>query len=172
MDEHRVTLARVAGVYGVRGWIRVVSFTRPEANILDYTNWWIAKGEGFESKLIEGRVHGRGLVAQISDQHGQPIADRNVAESLIGCEIQVHRSELPAIEPGEYYWADLIGLQVQSLQGAALGVVTEVFSNGAQDVLVMKDADVERMIPFVQDAIIKSVDMVQRRIIADWQPEF
>jgi 16S rRNA processing protein RimM len=172
MDGHRVTLGRVAGVYGVRGWIRVVSFTRPEGNILDYANWWIAKDEGFESRLIEGRVHGRGLVAQISDRQGHPVVDRNLAESLIGSEIQVLRSELPPIAPGQYYWTDLIGLEVQSQQGVPLGVVTEVISNGAQDVLVMRDADVERMIPFVQDALIKSVDLVQRRIVADWQPEF
>ncbi|MGH8507008.1 MAG: ribosome maturation factor RimM [Stenotrophobium sp.] len=84
----------------------------------------------------------------------------------------MQRSELPPIVPGQYYWTDLIGLEVQSQQGVPLGVVTEVISNGAQDVLVMKDADVERMIPFVQDALIKSVDLAQRRIVADWQPEF
>ncbi|MGH8460987.1 MAG: ribosome maturation factor RimM [Stenotrophobium sp.] len=172
MAEHRVTLGRVAGVYGVRGWVRIISFTRPASNILEYPLWWIAKGDGFNSKLIEGRVHGRGLVAQIGDAQGVPLTDRNFAESLIGSEIQVSRSELPPTAEGQFYLADLLGLRVQSEQGDVLGVVTEVTSNGAQDVLVMKDAEVERMIPFVQGPIIKSVDMGKRLIIADWLPEY
>ena len=172
MSERRVTLGRVAGAYGVKGWLKVISFTRPESNILDYPRWWIAKGEGFETKLLEGRVHGRGLVAQISGHDGLPVTDRNIAESLIGSEIQVQRGELPPLQAGEYYWHDLIGLKVESEQGAALGEVIEVTSNGAQDVLVVKDAETERLIPFVQGPIIKSVDKDRNLIVADWLPEY
>jgi 16S rRNA processing protein RimM len=172
MNVHRVTLGRVAGVYGVRGWIKIISATRPESNILDYPRWWILHGEGFESKLWEGRVHGRGLVAQISGRDGLPITDRHLAETLIGSQIQVARSELPPAGEGQYYWHDLVGLKVESEQGAALGEVTEVTSNGAQDVLVVKDADTERLIPFVHGHIIKSVDPEKRLIIADWLPEY
>lgn len=172
MSERRVTLGRVAGAYGVKGWLKVISFTRPEGNILDYPRWWIAKGEGFEAKLLEGRVHGRGLVAQISGTDGQPVTDRNIAEALIGSEIQVQRSELPPLQAGEYYWHDLIGLKVESEQGVALGEVTEVTSNGAQDVLVVNDAETERLIPFVRGHIIKSVDKDRNLIVADWLPEY
>ncbi|MGH8541116.1 MAG: ribosome maturation factor RimM [Stenotrophobium sp.] len=172
MSVSRVTLGRVAGVYGVRGWVKVISSTRPIGNILNYPRWWIAKGEGFEAKLLEGRVHGHGLVAQISGVDGEPITDRNIAESLIGAEIRVERSELPPAGKGQYYWTDLIGLRVESEQGDALGAVTEVTSNGAQDVLVVQDAETERMIPFVQGPIIKSVDLEKRLIVADWLPEY
>lgn len=172
MNTRRVTLGRVVGAYGVKGWVKVISSTRPERNILDYSRWWIAKGEGYEAKLLEGRVHGRGLVAQISGRDGLPITDRNISESLIGSEIQVERSALPPAGDGQYYWHDLIGLKVQSEQGDALGEVTEITSNGAQDILVVKDAETERLIPFVQDHIIKSVDIDQGLIVADWLPEY
>ncbi len=172
MNTRRVTLGRVVGAYGVKGWVKVISSTRPERNILDYSRWWIAKGEGYEAQLLEGRVHGRGLIAQISGRDGLPVTDRNVSESLIGSEIQVERSALPPAKDGEYYWHDLIGLKVQSEQGHALGEVTEVTSNGAQDILVVQDAETERLIPFVQDHIIKSVDIGQGLIVADWLPEY
>ena len=172
MNTRRVTLGRVAGAYGVKGWVKVISSTRPERNILDYSRWWIAKGEGYEAQLLEGRVHGRGLIAQISGREGLPITDRNVSESLIGSEIQVERSALPPTKEGEYYWHDLIGLRVESEQGHALGAVTEVTSNGAQDILVVQDAETERLIPFVEGPIIKSVDIGQGLIVADWLPEY
>jgi len=172
MNTRRVTLGRVVGAYGVKGWVKVISSTRPERNILDYSRWWIAKGEGYEAQLLEGRVHGRGLIAQISGRDGLPVTDRNVSESLIGSEIQVERSALPPAKDGEYYWHDLIGLKVESEQGHALGEVTEVTSNGAQDILVVQDAETERLIPFVQDHIIKSVDIGQGLIVADWLPEY
>ena len=175
MTTRRVTLGRVAGAYGVKGWLKVISFTRPERNILKYSQWWISRGEdaeGYEAQLLEGRVHGRGLVAQISGRDGLPVTDRSVSESLIGSEIQVERSALPPTREGEYYWHDLIGLKVQSEQGDALGEVTEVTSNGAQDILVVQDAETERLIPFVQGPIIKSVDLDQRVIVADWLPEY
>ena len=172
MSTHRVTLGRVAGVYGVKGWVKVVSFARPVENILDYRRWWITKGAGYEAKLLEGRIHGRGLIAHISGPDGHALADRNAAEALVGTEIQVSRDELPAPSKGQYYWTDLINLQVTSEQGDLLGIVIEVTSNGAQDVLVVKDGEQERMIPFVHGAIIKSVDLVERRIVADWLPEY
>lgn len=172
MNTRRVTLGRVAGAYGVKGWVKVISSTRPERNILDYSRWWIAKGEGYEAQLLEGRVHGRGLIAQISGKDGLPITDRNISESLIGSEIQVERSALPPTKEGEYYWHDLIGLKVESEQGHALGEVTEITSNGAQDILVVKDSETERLIPFVEGPIIKSVDIGQGLIVADWLPEY
>lgn len=172
MSTRRVTLGRVAGVYGIKGWVKVVSFSRPAENILDYRRWWIAKGEGFEARLLEGRVHGRGLIAQISGVDGQALLDRDAAERLVGAEIQVPRDQLPAPGKGQYYWTDLIDLQVCSEQGDVLGTVSEVTSNGAQDVLVVQDGEQERMIPFVHGAIIKSVDLAARRIVADWLPEY
>ena len=168
----RLTLGRVAGVFGVRGWIKIHSYTRPIDNLLDYSPWWIAGREGFEAKLIEGRVQGRGLVARITGPSGEPIDDRDVAASLIGADIEVDRARLPETPPGEYYWADLIGQVVRNMEGVELGVVEGLTDNGAQDVLVVKQEKVERLIPFVQGPIVKSVDLRERSIVVDWQPDY
>lgn len=172
MDVRRVTLGRVAGVYGVRGWIKIHSLTRPTENLLNYRRWWIAKGGGFEAKLLEGKVHGHGLIARISGADRQPITDRDVAASLLGAEIQVDRTALPMLPQGQHYWIDLIGLKVESEQGEPLGEVTDVTSNGVQDVLILRQGEIERLIPFVTGPIVKSVDMAARRIVCDWQPDY
>lgn len=169
----RVTLGRVAGVFGVRGWVKLISYTRPEDNLLDYTRWFVVhQGRETEMRLLEGRAQGRGIVAQIGDAKGVAIDDRDVAAALIGAEIQVARSELPEPEEGQYYWADLVGLQVKNEEGIDLGEVESLTSNGAQDVLVLKTGGAERLIPFVKGPIIKSVSLEQNLIVADWQPDF
>ena len=173
MSDTRVTLGRVAGVFGVKGWIRVHSYTRPPENILKYRHWWIASRVPFEAKLLGTQAQGGGsLVAQICDAAGQPIEDRDVAAALIGAELQVERAALPKLKPGELYWADLLGLAVENLDGVALGIVTDMTSNGAQDVLVIADGEIERLIPFVRDVIIKQVDVEARRLVCDWQPDW
>ncbi|WP_420468690.1 ribosome maturation factor RimM [Panacagrimonas sp.] len=168
----RLTLGRVAGVYGVKGWVKLHSFTRPIDNLLEYAPWWIARGSGFEANLVEGRLHAGGLIASISGPDGQTIADRDVAASLIGAEIQVERDRLPEPGEGEFYWFDLVGLAVRNLEGVALGTVAAVTSNGAQDVLVLRDGEVERLIPFVQGPIIQSVSLQDGAIVADWEPDY
>jgi 16S rRNA processing protein RimM len=168
----KVALGRIAGVFGVRGWVKLHSYTRPIENLLDYPRWWLTAAQPYEAKLIEGRVQGNGLVARISDAAGVPIDDRDVAASLIGAEIQVERSALPKAPPGSYYWDDLVGLAVVSNAGEPLGRVTSVTSNGAQDVLVLEDGEQERLIPFVVGPIIHSVDLQAGRIVADWAPDY
>lgn len=169
----RLVLGRIAGVYGVRGWVKLRSSTRPIENLLDYPRWWLVhQGREIETTLIEGRSHGGGLVAQIGDANGKPIDDRDVAASLIGAEIHVARDELPEPEEGQYYWFDLIGLVVVNEEGVDLGRVDCLTSNGAQDVLVIKQGEVERLIPFVKGPIIKSVSLDEQRIVADWQPDY
>lgn len=172
MTARRVTLGRVAGVHGVRGGIKVYSLTRPIENILKYPRWWITHGEGFEARVLEREVHARSLVAKITGPDGQPIDDRDVAASLMGAEIQVDRADLPKPRRGEYYWIDLIGLDVESTTGAALGRIADMTSNGAQDVMVVRDGEKERLIPFVKTHIVKKVDLDAGRIVCDWQPDY
>lgn len=174
MTARRVTLGRIAGVHGVKGWVKLHSLTRPIENLLRYRRWWIT-GAGrteYQAQVLAGQPQGRGLVAQISGVDGQPIEDRTLAASLIGAEIQVERAELPKLPKGRYYWIDLIGLKVENLDGVALGAVTDVTSNGPQDVLVLKDGEIERLIPFVAQHIVKDVDLEAGRIVCDWQREY
>lgn len=170
--SRRLTLGRVVGVYGVKGWVKIRSETRPIENLLDYSPFWLAKGAGFEAKWAEGKAHGDGLIARITGPDGQVIEDRDVAAGLIGSEIQVDRSQLPPAEDGQYYWFDLVGLEVQSVEGAKLGKVETLLSNGAQDVLVVQDGETERLIPFVHGHIIQSVNLDEGLIVADWQADW
>jgi 16S rRNA processing protein RimM len=168
----RVTLGRIAGVFGVRGWVKLQSYTRPIENLLDYPRWWLNTAQPYEARVIESRVQGNGLVARIGDAAGNPIDDRDVAAGLIGAEIQVERSALPKAPPGSYYWDDLVGLEVVSKAGEPLGRVASVMDNGAQDVLVLEHGEQERLIPFVVGPIVQSVDLEARRIVADWAPDY
>ncbi|MCC2657780.1 MAG: rimM [Panacagrimonas sp.] len=174
--SHRLTLGRVAGVYGVKGWVKLQSFTRPADNLLEYRDVWIVDGndatDGFEAKLTEGRIHGGTLVARLTGPDRQVIEDRDVAAAMIGREIQVDRSRLPKPDEGEFYWFDLVGLAVRNEEGVMLGKVESLTSNGAQDVLVVQDGETERLIPFVQGPIIRSVNLETNEIVADWQPDY
>lgn len=174
--KRRVTLGRVVGVFGVRGQVKVQSFTRPMKNLLRYKRWWLNTSEPYEALVTEGRPHGGTLVATLADAEGKPIEDRDVAARLIGIEVQVERSALPKPPKGSYYWADLIGLRVSSTSGAPLGVVTDLVDNGAQDVLILEEGQgegrVQRMIPFVKGPIIRSVDLEGGEIVAEWEPDY
>ena len=169
---HRVTLGRIAGVFGVRGWVKLQSYTRPAENLLNYSRWWLVTAQPYEARLIEGKAQVAGLVARISDANGLPIEDRDVAAALLGAEIQVERASLPKPPPGSYYWDDLIGLDVVSNADEPLGRVVSVMENGPQDVLVLEQGETERLIPFVVGPIIQSVDLEHRRIVADWAPDY
>ncbi|MFT4045931.1 MAG: ribosome maturation factor RimM [Solimonas sp.] len=177
MNARRVTLGRVSGVHGVKGWIKVYSYTRPAQNILRYRRWWLSHGDGFEATLLAGQAQGNGLVAQIGDAAGTAIEDRDVAAGLIGAEIQVERGEMPKLPDGQFYWADLLGLKVENTEGVALGTVTDVTSNGAQDVLVItagegEGEERERLIPFVSPQIVREVDLQAGRLVCEWQPDW
>lgn len=175
--ERLVTLGRVAGVFGIQGWIRVQSYTRPAANIGHYRRWWLAGKDGRQVDLLLAgfREHGNGVVAQLANADGRAIEDRDVAASWIGAEIRVRRADMPPPPEGQVYWVDLIGLQVHNVEGIHLGVVEDVSSNGAQDILVLRYAGVEgsqeRLIPFVRGPIVKTVDLEQG-LVVDWQPDY
>ena len=167
MQHERVILGKIAGVYGVRGWVKVFSETKPKENIFSYTPWQIKiDGQWQNVKVIEGKPHGKGLVA-----HLESYDDRDLARKLVGAEIAIDKAQLPAPAEGEYYWADLVGLKVITLDGQALGQVDQLFETGANDVLVVK-GDRERLIPFVQGQYIREVDMAAGVIRVDWDPEF
>lgn len=161
-DEH-IVLGRISGLYGVRGWVKVFSYTQPRDNILTYPTWYVNRKP---VQLAQGKVHGKGIIAQLAG-----IDDRDVAATFIQQEISVPRSDLARLSAGEYYWMDLIGMQVQTLQGDVLGTVDHLFETGANDVLVVK-GDRERLLPWVPDQVICEVDLVQRLIRVDWEPDF
>lgn len=156
-------VGRIIGLYGVRGWVRVFSETAPMENILGLSPWLVA---GQRREVLDGRRHGKGLVARLAG-----CEDRDQAAALVGAAIAIRRAQLPPPEPDEFYWADLEGLAVTTLGGVALGRVSRLFATGANDVLVVQ-GERERLVPFVWDQVIRAVDLEQGQILVDWDPDF
>ena len=163
--HRQIVVGRIAGVFGVRGWVRVRSFTDPPGNILRYGPWCVGDTIHKDYRVTDGSVHGRGVIA-----HLEGVDDRDVARALIGASIRVPRAQFDAPAPGEFYWSDLIGLQVMNLEGIVLGRVSELLETGANDVLVVQD-DRRRLVPFVP-AVVRSVDLATGLISVDWDPDF
>lgn len=163
--DRRVGVGRVAGLFGVRGWIKVYSYTRPREAILDYSPWLIERdGAWREFTVAEGQVHGKGLVARL-----EGCSERDAAAQLLGSEIAVALSQLPAAGPNEYYWAELEGLRVVNLDGRELGHVSHLFETGANDVIAVR-GERERLIP-IGPGIIRNVDRNAGVIQVDWDAE-
>lgn len=163
----RVSMGRVSGVYGVRGWLRVRSDCEPAEQLLDYSPWQLKTAGGWRSHALEdGRAHGSGLVAKLA-----AVDDRDAARTLVGADIAVERSQLPALAEDEYYWTDLIGLEVVTREGARLGRVIGLMQTGANDVLVVS-GDRERLVPFILGQVVREVDAAAGRIEVDWDPDF
>lgn len=160
-------MGRVSGVYGVRGWLKVRSDCEPPEQLLGYSPWQIETAAGWQSHALEsGRAHGAGLVVKLA-----AVDDRDAARALVGAEIAVRRSQLPALDDGEYYWNDLIGLTVVTRAGEPLGRVRGLMATGANDVLVV-DGDRERLVPFIEGRVVLAVDARAGRIEVDWDPDF
>ena len=161
-----ITLGKIVGVYGVKGWVKVYSETRPREQIFEYSPWTLEQdGSRSEINLLEGRVHGKGLIAQL-----EGIGDRNQAEKLTGAVISVPQKALPETDKDEYYWSQLTGLRVVNTEGVDLGKVTGLFETGANDVMVVK-GEKERLIPFTRFAVL-DVDLDSGKITVDWDADF
>jgi 16S rRNA processing protein RimM len=161
-----VVVGTVSGLHGLRGWVKVHSYTAPRENILTYSPWYLYLGgrwRAMESR--EGRLQGKGLVARIAGCH-----DRDEAAGLLGADIAVRRDQLPVADD-EYYWTDLEGLRVLTVEGVDLGVVDHLFETGANDVLVVRGAR-ERLIPYLPGPVVRSVDLRSRSMVVDWDPDF
>ncbi len=162
-----VVVGRIAGLFGVRGEVRVEAYTEPRELVLALSPWHLRDGEGWRPMKVEGgRPHGKGLVAKL-----EGLSDREEARMWLGRDIAVERHVLPPLPPGEYYWADLEGLEVVNLEGVPLGRVASALETPAHDVMVV-EGDRQRLIPFVRGAIVKEVDLDQGTIRVDWGADF
>ena len=166
-EDRRVVLGRISGLFGVRGWLKVFSGTDPREGIVGYSPWQLRINDEWRSIEVEaGKRHGKNVVVKLAG-----IDDRDAAAALLDAEIAITRVQLPQPASGEIYWADLEGLAVHTETGEALGTVDHLFETGANDVLVVK-GERERLIPFVRDQVVKTVDLERRVIVVDWDPEF
>lgn len=166
--DRLIQLGRIVGLFGVQGEIKLESDTVPRDAIFRYQPWELRMPNGRISQVngVRGRDTGRNVVARVPE-----VEDRDQAQALIGAEIWVPRSHMPASTPGSYYWVDLEGMAVQTLEGVPLGMVSHMLATGANDVMVI-EGERQRLVPFILDNYVQSVDLDARLIRVDWDPEF
>ena len=170
--DNETVLGKITSVYGVKGWVKIYSFTDPIDSVLEYRSWTLKKdGVSKVVKLSTGKKHGKGLVAWIEGCN-----DRELAQQFCGSFITVATDELPDLEDGEYYWHQLEGLSVRTIEGLSLGTVSHLIETWSNDVLVVKgdrgDAKKERLIPYLPGQVVSDIDLEERTITVDWDPEF
>lgn len=163
-----VVIAQLGRPYGIKGWVWLQVFTRPTENIKRYRDVTLRteRGETRPAQIEKLTVHPKGVTAKFAG-----VDDRTGVETLGKAELLVGRDALPPAGPDEYYWRDLVGCEVVHLSGQSLGEVKELMETGANDVLVVQ-GDRERLIPFLPDEVIRSIDLEARRIEVDWDPDF
>jgi 16S rRNA processing protein RimM len=173
VSENIRVLGKISTAFGIKGWVKVYSYTQPMTNILEYPVWHIRKDNRWqEFKVLQGKPQGKGLVASL-----QGITDRDLALSLHQCEVGVPEEALPELEEDEHYWFQLEGLKVVNTDGVWLGQVKELFeSGGGNQVMVIKPCEGsvdqrERMLPYV-DQFVLEVDLDRAEIQVDWDPDF
>lgn len=161
-------MGEITGAFGVKGWVKVHSLTDPRENVLAYSPWLLRNhNKTKEYSVIDGRRQGKTVVARL-----ESISDRDTAAAYCGWEILIKKSQLPATEAGEFYWADLVGVRVTTEAGVVLGVVDYLIETGANDVLVVKDDNKEYLIPFLLERTVKKIDLEQQLMVVDWNPNF
>ena len=164
-EKNPVVLGRVSGLFGVRGWVKIYSYTDPREAILDYPDWLIEQDEQWRPIAVaESKPHGKTLIARFDG-----IDDRDDAAELVEARIGVSRDRLPATGQDEYYWSDLEGLAVVRRDGTPIGSVAYLLETGANDVLVVRHGDKETLIPFVTGDVVKDVDLANGVISVDWE---
>ena len=165
----RVIIGRISGVHGVRGWLKVFSYTKPRENIFLYQPWLLGEADNSagatwtEIEFADCGNRGKSLVVKFAG-----VEDRDSAGQFIGRQVAVYRASLPEPGSGEYYWTDLLGMEVVTLAGKRLGKVVDILETGANDVLVV-EGDRRRSVPFIREEVIRQVDLDSALITVEWE---
>jgi 16S rRNA processing protein RimM len=163
--QKEIALGYISAVHGIKGWVKVNSWTRPMEAILQYQPWLLGEDRK-PVTIVDGRKQGKGIAALLPG-----FEDREQAVSLVGLQIFVGRDQLPETDEDEYYWSDLEGLEVKTTNGELLGRVERLMETGANDVLVIR-GNREHLVPFIQGQYVTRVDLEDGTIEVDWDPEF
>lgn len=170
-----LVIGKIGAPYGVKGWVKITSYTHELEGVFAYSPWLLGQEQGDKKQYIvdQWRTHNKGLVAKLVG-----VENRDDAESIKNLEISIKAEQLPHLADNDFYWRELVGMQVVTEQGYSLGVVKELFETGANDVMLIKanlnDAfgHKERMVPYLLDQVIKQVDRQAKTIKVDWDPAF
>jgi 16S rRNA processing protein RimM len=160
----KIIIGRFGKVHGIKGWLRVISFTEPQENIINFLPWIINKnGTSQTIELENSRLVHNGVMVKIKG-----IDDRDIARQYTNIEISIEREQLPQLTEKQYYWTDLEGLKVLDNSGKELGIVKSLLATGANDVLVVKNNNEELLVPYIKDVIVK-VDLEAKIIKVDYE---
>ncbi len=166
MDPSLILIGKIGAVHGLKGWLKIHSHTESAENILHYRPWFIHRGSVYEELICDDyRWQGKTLVV-----HLQGLDSREATAHLTNQALYIPRSQLPALKKGEYYWQDLVGLEVRNLQACLLGKITSLLATGANDVLWV-EGDKTHCVPYLPEQVIKQVDLVNKRMVVDWPEE-
>lgn len=173
-SDEFILVGKIGASYGIKGWFKINAYTEVPEGIFDYSPWRVSlNGQQHLVEVADWRRHNKGLIAKFDG-----VDSRNDAEAWLHAEIFVEAQQLPELEEDEFYWRDLKGMKVTNDSGYNLGTVSGLMETGSNDVLVVdanaKDAfgKTERLIPYIQDDVIKSVNKEENTITVDWDPGF
>ncbi len=173
-QNEKLVVGKLGASYGIRGWLKVFSYTEHAESIFDYAPWYInQKGKLVEVKLESWKRHNNGYVCKL-----EGLDVREDVQFYTNLEILIEPASLPQLSEEEFYWRELFGMQVFTTKGYHLGEVIDLLETGSNDVLVvkanLKDAfgQKERLIPFLEEQVIKLIDRDAQRIEVDWDPGF
>ena len=168
-----IMVGYITGAYGLQGWVRIKPYSPDADALLNAKKWWLGKpnmADLQDVEMMQAKNHSGDIVARLVG-----VVGREAAEALKGTAVHVRRSHFPALDDGEFYWIDLIGMAVENLQGEQLGLVADLMDNGAHPILRITlplvagqdKAPAELLVPFV-DQFVKTVDQTAKKITVDW----
>ena len=162
---NKILVGKISNPHGIKGWVKVISFTDPIENILSYKKWTISDNETEKTYCLEdSRIQGNKIVIKL-----EGVNNRDDADLLKNLQIEINRSDLPKLEENSYYWEDLVDFNVIDIKGNPVGKVDSLFRTGSNDVLVIIDETKERLlVPFIMEEVIKYVDLAKELISIDW----
>lgn len=167
-----IVIGKIGAPFGVKGWVKITTYTDEIEGVFSYSPWLLGEAEK-EYTVDVWRTHNKGVVAKLIG-----VESRDDADSIKNLDVSIKAAQLPQLTDDEYYWRDLVGMQVVTEAGYNLGAVKELFETGSNDVMLIRanpnDAfgQKERMVPVLFDQVIKQVDMQARTIKVDWDPGF
>ena len=168
-----ITLGQIGKPHGLKGWVKIVSFTEHKDSILEYRHLMARIGDRWRKlEMDQARAQGKGLIG-----HFVGYDCPEVVKELVGAELAVSGGQLPELEPDDYYWHQLQGLTVVTIAGVVLGSVTRLLETGANDVLIVQATqasidDRERLIPWLPGTVIVNVDLERKCIKVDWESDY
>lgn len=168
-----IRLGSITGGHGIKGWLKIYSYTQPIEAIFDYSPWILRKGDLEQIVVLnDSQLNGKKLLASL-----EGVNSRNLADALTGYEIHVNEAELRELDAGNFYWYQLKDLAVVNTEGEFFGRVGYIIETGANDVMVIRPTDEsmdnqERLIPYVDNEVVLKVDRKGGKILVDWQADF